>query len=214
MAVRAFFALWTMAALMVLVQLQINAANSDQFLTVEQLLKRGIRALSWDRHYAMPLDFCIIPGAVALSIFLCSKQWTWTDMGIAAVISIAVIAFCVYVLWIGGTEAHVHDRRPTHAGLFHGLYAAIAIWAIMMVLCFTSKPEPVLLLVLCIVVPAFFFVGTHMFLGLINFDGAASNFPGNPLKDPVGWSVLILMTGLVWWRTYMLIPTNFWNSFD
>jgi len=214
MLLRAFFSLWTMTMLMFLVQLQINAADTDGYLTVEQLLKRGIRALSWDRHYAMPLDFCIIPGAVAISIFLCSKQWTWMDMGIAAAISIAVIVFCVYVLWIGGTEAHVHDRKPTEAGLFHGLYAIVAVWAFVMVLGFTARPEPVLLLILCVVVPAFFFVGTHMFLGMINFRGAASSFPGNPLWDPVGWSVLVLMTCLVCWRTYALIPGEFWQRFE
>ncbi len=214
MLLRASVSLIVMAILMWLVKLQINATNDDGFLTVEQLVASGIKALSFDRHFAMTLDFCIMPGAVALSIFLCSNQWKFQSEAIAAVISVAVILLCVYVLWIGGTEAHVHDRKPTEAGIIHGMYAAVAVWVFIMVLAFTPKPEPVLLLIMCIVVPAFFFVGTHMFLGMINFAGAASTYAGKPLRDPVGWSVLIVATGAVWWRTWMLVPADFWQKFQ
>jgi hypothetical protein len=212
MVVRAIAALLVMVGLMLLVWLQIRAADTDKYLTVEQLLNRGLKALSWDRHYAMPLDFCIIPPTVALSIFLCGMQWTTKNMIVAGLLSAGVIVLCVYVLWIGGNEAHVHDGKPTPAGYQHGVYAAIAAWAFIMVLCFTPQPEPVLLLILCIVVPAFFFVGQHMFLGMINFRGSASTFSGNPLSDIKGWAVLVVITGAVWWRTYALIPSSFWES--
>lgn len=211
---RAFFGFATMFVLMWLVWLQIKAANTDGYLTVEQLVhivKR--KALSFDRHYAIVIDFCIIPGTVALSIVLCGKQWDmlWSG-GVTAVVTIVVLLFCLFVLWIGGTEAHVHDRWPTTAGFLHAAYAAIAGWVMAMVLINTPKPEPVLLLILCIVVPAFFFVGTHKFLGMINFAGAAATYPDQPLKDPIGWAVIVVATGATWWWTYELIPTSFWES--
>lgn len=212
MLLRSVIALTIMAILMSLVWLQIKAANSDGYLTVEQLTKRNRKALSFDRHYAMPIDFCILPGFVGLCIFLCGNQWEMGFSALSAGISASTIMFCIFVLWIGGNEAHVHDHVPTPAGLLHGAYATVVMWTIIMVLAFTPQPEPVLLLVMCIIIPAFFFVGTHMFLGMINFQGAASTFPSNPLKDPVGWSMIIGITGTVWARTYFLIPSSFWES--
>lgn len=212
MLLRAVLALGTMAALMLLVWLQIPAANADRYLTVEQLVARGIRALSFDRHYAMPIDFAIFPGLVALIIFLCAGQWTWVSSSIVAGISFVIIVLCVFGLWIGGNEAHVHDHMPTVAGYLHAVYAMVVVWAILMLLINTQNPQPVLLLIICIAVPAFFFVGTHKFLGMINYAGAASSFPDNPLKDIAGWAVIVVTSGLVWWRTYMLIPYSFWES--
>lgn len=40
-----------------------------------------------------------------------------------------------------------------------------------------------LVLILCVVVPAFFFVGTHKYLGMINYAGAAATYPDKPLQD-------------------------------
>ena len=186
------------------------------YLTVEQLAKRGLRALSWDRHYAMVIDFCIIPGTVALAIVLCAKQWDLfgTSSVVTALATVAVILFCLFVLWIGGNEAHVHDRWPTQAGFLHALFAAIAAYVIAMVLINTERPDPTFLLILCIVVPVFFFVGTHKFLGLINYAGAATTYPDKPLQDLVGWAVIVVMSGLVWWRTWVLIPSSFWQNLN
>jgi hypothetical protein len=212
MIARLIASLGMMALLMLLVYLQIRSADADKYLTVEQLQARGLHALSFDRHYAMPIDFCIFPGVVALTMLLCIQQWDiWRAM-LAFVIAIAAITFCVKVFWIGGNEAHVHDHKPTDAGVFHGVYAAIVVWIMIMALCFTPKPEPVLLLVISIAIPAFFFVGTHKFLGLINTHGAATSYPDQPLKDVAGWIVTIGISGIVWWRSYMLIPSSFWDS--
>jgi hypothetical protein len=210
--IRAGVSMLAMAGLMGLVYMQIVQADYDRFLTVEQLVSRNIRGLSFDRHYAMVLDFCILPGAVALAIFLCVNQWEPFGAMASLAIAIAAILLCLYVLWIGGTEAHVHDGKPTEAGYIHALYAVFVVWVFLLTLCFTPKPEPVLLLIFCIVVPAFFFVGTHMFLGMINIQGSATSFPSNPLHDYVGWSVLVIATALTWWRSYMLIPTSFWDN--
>ncbi len=214
LALRAAIGLAVMALLMYLTWRQIPAAQADGYLTVEQLSRAGKKALSWDRHYAMVIDLCVIPGTVALAIVLCGKQWDFFGMGsgITALAVVAVVLFCLFVLWIGGTEAHVHDRWPTTAGFLHALYAMIAAYSIAMVLVNTPKPEPVLLLILCIVVPAFFFVGTHKYLGMINFDGAASTYHDKPLADVVGWAVIVVVTALVWWRTWVLVPTSFWQS--
>lgn len=212
MLLRAIISLVVMVVLMWLVKLQINAAHADRYLTVEQLVAAGKKALSWDRHYAMPIDYSIFPGLAALCIFLCAQQWTLGHGFWAGVISWGAILFCLFVLWIGGTEAHVHDGKPTLAGYYHGVYAAILVWVMIMTLVFTPKPPPVLLLMLCIAVPAFFFVGTHMFLGMVNAEGAATTYPNHPLKDPVGWTVIVVVTGIVWWRSYMLIPQSFWDA--
>jgi hypothetical protein len=209
---RATIALLVMAVLMLLVKLQINAAVADGYGTVEQLAKRGIKALSFDRHYAMPIDFAIFPGYVALCIFLCANQWTFWNGLFTAIGSWVAILFCLFVLWIGGTEAHVHDGRPTLAGYEHGVFAAIVVWTAVMVLVCTPKPEPVLLLVTCLIVPVFFFVGTHMFLGMINFNKAATTFSGNPLRDPVGWTIIIGSFAAVATRSYFLIPQSFWDE--
>ena len=214
LALRTAVSLGLMALLMYLTWRQIPAAQADGYLTVEQLAKRGIRALSWDRHYAMVLDFCILPGTTALVVFLSANQWNMQGGLLAAIASGALILFCLFVLWIGGNEAHVHDRWPTEAGFLHAAFAMIVVWAIGMVFVFTPKPEPVLLLILCIVVPAFFFVGTHKFLGMINFDGAAATYPDKPLQDLVGWAVIGLTTGLTWWRAWTLIPSSFWQSLE
>lgn len=211
MLLRAVFSLLVMAVLMWLVKLQINAAHADGYLTVEQIARKGIKALSWDRHYAMPIDFAIFPAYAALSIFLCAPQWTLPHSFIAGVISWAAILFCIFVLWIGGTEAHVHDHRPTVAGYEHGVFAVILVWVWLMVLVFTPKPEPVLLLVTLITVPAFFFVGTHLFLKMINFEGDAATLNmGRSLGDPVAWSLVVGSALLVGWRSYVLIPPSFW----
>lgn len=202
-----------MILLMYLVYEQIEYADEDEYLTVEQMVRNKRRGISFDRHYAMPIDFCIIPGTVALSIVLCASQWQVWQVALSFLISIVFILFCMYVLWIGGNEAHVHDRKPTQAGWAHGIYAIIATALMFMVLVFTPAPNPVLLLILCIVVPAFLFVGQHMFLGMINKWGSASSFNGNyPLSNPVGWGVLICFTAIVWTRSYSLIPTAFWQS--
>lgn len=216
LALRALIGFAVMAFLMYLTWRQIPAAQADGYLTVEQATKRGIKALTWDRHYAMVVDFCIIPGTALLAIVLCAKQWELfgTSSIVTALVTVAVILFCLFVLWIGGTEAHVHDRWPTTAGFLHAVYAAIAAWIIAMVLVNTPRPEPVLLLILCIVVPAFFFVGTHKFLGMINFDEAASTYSDKPLQDVVGWVIIVLITGLVWWRAWTLIPSSFWQSLN
>lgn len=212
MLLRALASLGLTAALMSLVWMQIPAAHKDGYLTVEQLAARGVQALSFDRHFAMPIDFCILAPFAGLVVFLSMRSWGLFEAVVTAAGALVFVILCMYVLWIGGTEAHVHDHKPTEAGWYHGIFAAVVIWALAMLLIFTKDPQPVLLLVAGIVVPAFLFVGTHKFLGMINYAGAATTLSGDPLRDIVGWAVVAGGTAIVWWRVCVLIPAEFWDT--
>jgi drug/metabolite transporter superfamily protein YnfA len=196
--------------MMALVILQIHAAGKVKWLTVEQLVENAQHGLSFDRHFAMPFDLVVIAPFIGLVSFLCFSMWEGGDMMKAASMS-AVASVALVVFWynLPGKEAH---NQSLEVAIYHGIFLAIALWAIIMVDVFTTRPEPAVLLMLCIVLPAFLFVGTHMYLGLINWDAAAWTYTGNPLKDPVGWTILITATAVQIWRTWVLIPPSFWDS--
>lgn len=207
--VRALAGLLVTAGMMWLVWWQIRLTY-PAFLTVETMAASRERGLSFDRHYAMPLDFCIIAPFIGLCVFLCAPQWNWLAGLWMAILTAIIIAGCI-MLWRNGHEAHALDGMITPAGWVHALFAAVGVWVVLMVLVMTPAPPAVLLLVMCIIAPAFLFVGQHMFLGMINWDGAADTFRDQPLQNPAGWAVLFLGTALVWWRTWMLIPNEYWR---
>lgn len=211
MLLRALLSLLLVGVLQALVVWQIRLAARDGFLTVEQLAARNERALSFDRHYAMALDFTLIAPFSGLTVFLCAPQWD--VLGGAKVLLLTLVAMAGLVwVWSGGHEAHARDGSVTGAGWVHALFATVAVWVIAMALTSTPRPEPVLLLAMCIVVPAFLFTGTHMFLGLVNFAGDATTFPGRPLADPVAWCVTLGGCALVWGYAFVRIPASFWHS--
>ena len=194
-----------------LVIIQINTAGSIGMLTVEQLVAGAKKALSFDRHYAMPFDFAILPAFLGLGVFLHVKQWVRDDMLLCTGVTI-VITLALVFAWskFPGEEAH----KDFVVGGVHGLYVVIGLWIALMVLVYTPKPEPVYLLVLCAVVPAFLFLGQHMYLGVINYYHEAATYEGNPLANIGGWAGLVVISGLVWWRSYVLIPSEFWTKFQ
>lgn len=212
MATRIFVSVFLTVFLQMLVVAQMLTARADGWLMVEQLMARGEKGgTSFDRHYAMPFDFAIIAPFIGLTLFLCWSQWGNPNSRLlAAIIAIAVTIGCLW-LWKGGHEAHAHGGT-TAAGYLHGVFVCVAMWGIIMLVVFTPRPEPVLLLVLCVVVPAFLFLGQHMYLGLLNWNGEASTYINNPLRDVMGWSVTIISTGALWWRTSKLIPQSFWTN--
>ncbi|MBC7836973.1 hypothetical protein H7X87_04355 [Acetobacteraceae bacterium] len=211
MLLRLLISLGLTGFLMGLVVLQMWTASRDKFLTVENLFHMGHGGLSLDRHYAISIDFCILAPFIGLVVFACAKEWGRDEMLTMAAISIFVT--CIFVwMWSGGNEAHAHDRHTTAAGMLHGVYMAIVLWTILMVFVFTPKPDPMLLLVMCVVVTAFLFVGTHKYLGLINMWGDARTYDGQPLKDGGGWAVIIGATLLMGVRAYFLIPSSFWQG--
>lgn len=210
MLVRGFFSLIVTVVMCLLVVAQKNAADQAKFLTVEQVTAQGIKGLSFDRHYAMPIDFCIIAPLTGLAIFLCGTQWDIKLGGIFGLVVVgAVVALCIFWWSLPTKEAH---NQSAAAAVFNGIFFFMALWVMLMVLFGTERPQPVLLLMLCVIVPAFLFVGQHMFLGIINAHGAASTYPDQPLRNVVGWSILLVCTAVVWWRSLTLIPAEFWNS--
>ena len=195
--------------LMLLVWGQMRAADAGKMLTVEQVTDSHEEALSFDRHYAMPIDFCIISPFIGIVIFLCCTQWDGIDEAIAAFISIILtVILIVFWLIIPGKEAH----KLLFVASEHGIFVLIALWAFIMLMAFTPRPEPVLLLVACVVVPAFLFVGQHLYLGLINWNGSASSYPGHPLQNRSAWFIIIIASILMATRSYYLIPQSFWNN--
>lgn len=209
MLLRALAGLFVTGSLMWLVWWQIRITD-PVFLTVENMVGNREHGLSFDRHYAMPLDFCIIAPFMGLCVFLCAPQWRAWDGGFVAIITVLIIAGCI-MLWRNGHEAHALDGMITPAGWAHALFAAVGVWVVLMVLVMTPAPPAVLLLVMCIIAPAFLFVGQHMFLGMINWADDASTFRDQPLTNPVGWVVLAIGTSLVWWRAWVLIPNEYWR---
>jgi hypothetical protein len=197
-------------SMMLLVIMQMDAAARVQWLTVEQILRNGKRGLSFDRHYAMPFDFAVISPFVGLVIFLCMPQWTMRHFFITG-IGATILAIGLVTFWykLPAKEAHNQSLR---VAIYHGIFLAVGLWAILLVDAFTPNPEPVLLLVVCVILPAFLFLGTHMYLGLINWTGAASTFSGKPLDDRVGWALLVVATAAQCWRAFVLIPASFWDS--
>jgi hypothetical protein len=210
MLLRAILSVLLTAGLMGLVVWQIRR-TAWPFNTVETMGHGKEFGISIDRHYAMSLDFCVIAPFVGLCVFLCAPQWSLSTGSMLAVISALVIAVCLW-LWKDGNEAHAHDGRITEVGWVHAFFAFVAVWAFVMVLFGTARPDPVLLLIMSIVVPAFLFVGQHMFLALIDYEANAYTFDDTPLSEFKGWAILIIATAVVWWRAWVLIPSSFWNS--
>lgn len=198
------------ALLWVLVKLQINEANKHNFLTVEQLVRSNTQGLSFDRHYAMPLDFCVIAPFVGLCIVLCGAQWREWDIWFYAGLAAAVVAGLVW-FWTGLPTPEAHQKGLT--GVYHGAFFWVALTVILLVMQ-TPNPPPVLMLVMCVVVPAFLFVGNHMYLGMLNYDGAASTYPDKPLQNAVGWIVVVGGFAAVVVRSWFVIPASFWQSLD
>ena len=203
------------AFMMSLVWEQIRAASRVGLNTVEQVVAAGKQAQSFDRHYGMVMDFVLIAPFTGLSVFLCGNQWTEWRVAIASLISLAVTALFT-VFW--KKQAHPDYEDPhnsyIHIAVLHAAFMAIVLAVALLVVFFTPAPQPVLLLAMCVVMPAFLFVGQHMFLGLINFRGDASSYPPpyKPLKNWVSWGVLVVVaTGLIW-RTIYLVPSQFWTT--
>ncbi len=190
---------------------QIHYASEGNLLTVEQVVKSGVKALPWERHFAMVLDPTIIAPTTALIVFLCLTQWRMPSSLITAV-AVGIFTYACWVLWGKSSTPEAHTK--TFAGVLHAVFFGIGVWAVVMVLINTPRPEPVLLLALCFIFPAFIFVGNHMWLGIINMYGDASSYPDKPLQNPVGWVIIIVTTLFVWIRSYNLIPSSFWQSLN
>ncbi len=213
MTLRVTAALLTTLVLWALVKLQINEANKYEFLTVEQMIWNNVKGLSFDRHYAMPLDFCIIAPFIGLSIFLCGAQWGawgWRGIslhtGVAALLTVGLVIF-----WSRLPTPEAHQQGLT--GIYHGAFFWIALTVAFLVMT-TPNPPPVLMLSMCIVLPAFLFVGNHMFLGMINYDGAAATYPDKPLQNMMGWGIITVVFVAVAARSYIVIPSSFWQSLN
>lgn len=198
------FILWA------LVKLQINEADKYEFLTVEQLVKRGIHGLSFDRHYAMPLDLCIIAPFVGLSMFLCASQWSTSSIAVHAIIA-GVIT--IGLVWFWSTLPTPEAHQQGLVGIYHGVFFWIALTVALLVAT-TPNPPPVLMLSMCIVLPAFLFVGNHMFLGMINYNGSASSYPDKPLQNMMGWGIVVGVFIAMSIRSYIVIPSSFWQSLN
>lgn len=198
-----------MASLIGLVLMQMHRAAGIGWLTTEQLMARGEKGLSFERHFAMPFDLVVIPAVVLLAVLLCGKEWSIAGSNWMAVVAIVVtIALVVFWLKLPGKEAH----KDYIVGILHGLYVFLALWVMLMVFIKTSQPNPVLLMVLGLIVPMFLFLGQHLYLGLINWNGEATTYGSQPLKDIVPWAVIIAVSSVVWWRIWMLIPSAFWRE--
>ncbi len=93
-------------------------------------------------------------------------------------------------------EAHTHDGITTAAGWIHGLFAVVAIWAIVMF--YLATPGVTtrdLIVVACILTP-FFFLGVYKFSSRWTFDSQARAMVFS--LTPLLW---VATLGRIWFKS-------------
>ena len=210
MLFRAFWCLALTAFLMLLVWLQIWEARRIGWAMTEQLISNGLVGRPIERHYAMPFDTVVVAPFVGLAVFLCWPQWKVWDMT-AVAISSAVVATLLGWFWYHLPNKEAHNQSVVMEVLLC-VFLAVAVWTMVMVALRTPRPEPVLLLFMAAILPAFLFLGEHMFFDILNKGGIATSYNDRSINNPIAWVILIAPTLALWWRTRVLIPQSFWDS--
>lgn len=199
-----------------LVLLQLVLAHRDGFFTAAQMRSRGVpRGLPIAWHFGIWGDGMVISGLVAMIISECWLQWAWTDIRRAGSIALgAVVIFQLLWMTSATPEAHLTPRakpgkvfrqKPSATGYAHDVYFVLAFTAFLMLYFWTPQPPRTLLIATSFILVAHVWVGNHMLLGLISCFKELPWYPDRPLRNPVGWTTVIVLAVALWWRTSILL---------
>lgn len=150
-----------------LVFVQGACAYYDEFLTQTQMRQQGIHnGWSLMEHGGMWADVFIVSPVVAYIASNYDLDWSWRGLAFLGACSVAVLIL-VHVYEKGGLvnpEAHTHDGKTTAAGWIHAIYAVLALWVLgeffLGLIPFPAKTD---LLVMAVVLTAFFYLGVMKF---------------------------------------------------
>jgi hypothetical protein len=189
----------TFGLLQGLIALQLYLAHQDSFLTLSQMLKRGIPQglpLLW--HFGIWGDAVAISGLAAFAIGRFSSKWNVWSVSGAFIISLLMTTLMAWVFsWSTTPEAYFHSGWLTHVGIVHLIYMLIVLWIFILLFLFTADLPRRTILIVGILLTVHLLFGTHMVLGILNHVETLAWYPHEPLKSISGWTIItIAIVGL------------------
>ncbi len=128
------FSFWLCIGLQ-LVFLQFLASLFDGYATRAQMKKKKAKGYAFTEHGGMMADILIVSPVVAFIMSAYRFDYLGRFSIIAAAVSVVCVFFILRAYRAWGKEmpeAHAHSGRVTEAGWIHAVYAAWAIWAVIM----------------------------------------------------------------------------------
>jgi hypothetical protein len=190
-----------------LVVVQVILADRDSFLTVSEMCRRGIvQGLPFVWHFGMWGDVLVVSPLVATVVARYSQGWTpFSIFAATATGCLAAIGMASVYSLSDMPQAHVLYHHTTPAGYVHILYMGLALTVFILMYFNTAQISHSFLLWANVLILIHLLYGTHMVLGATAFFVELPWYNDRPLRSPLGWLTILLLSGGLCWRTLHIL---------
>jgi hypothetical protein len=154
-------------------------------------------------------DFLLMSALCGYLVYLYGSQWSLSDLLMAGFIGLVVTIAMGYTFTLHNTpEAHMIDHQITKVGWVHLLYTWVALSVFLLFYFFTTTLDRPLIFITGVFVFAHVLLSTHIVVKAMALMGKIDWFPRQPLFDPIGIALLLILgTGLTWRSSQLLVRT-------